>query len=444
MINLQKYLNRTIFFLIGVIAIGAYLFPTLQNSFTANIGLNGVILLVLMIGIIFSMRQTYMLIPAVDWLENFKKNESSGGKNEAPELLGAMATMMEEQKTRKMALSTMSMRTLLDGIAARMDEGREITRYNIALLIFLGLLGTFWGLLTTIGSIGDTIDSLRVGSGDVGLMFEDLKAGLAAPLGGMGTAFSSSLFGLAGSVILGFIDLQTGQAQGRFFNHLEDWLSGITKLSSAGSNIALETGDASVPAYVSALLEGSADSLDNLHKVIAKSEENRSQVNQAITNLSVQLSSLVDHQTEMRSVMKQMVTALTAGKSGSSDVSEKHLRNIDVQLKALTDETIKSQDKFASSLQSEIRLLARTLGAMVDGKAIPTPPPAAPAKPSTTTTSSAQTSASPVKTAAAPVKAAAPETPEKRKLIIEEGNYTMPEVNPKTDKKPALTAKRDD
>ncbi|HRW29316.1 MAG TPA: hypothetical protein P5227_04935, partial [Emcibacteraceae bacterium] len=247
----------------------------------------------------------------------------------------------------------------------------------------------------------------------------------------------------AGSVILGFIDLQTGQAQGRFFNHLEDWLSGITKLSSAGSNIALETGDASVPAYVSALLEGSADSLDNLHKVIAKSEENRTQVNQAITNLSVQLSSLVDHQSEMRSVMKQMVTALSAGKSGSSDVSEKHLRNIDVQLKTLTDETIKTQDKFASSLQSEIRLLARTLGAMVDGKAIPTPPSAAPSKPATTT-SSAQTSASPVKTAAAPVKAAAPETPEKRKLIIEEGNYAMPEVNPKTDKKPVLTAKRDD
>lgn len=425
MIKPQKYLNRTIYFLVAVIAICAYLFPTLQDSFAANPLLNGLIGLVLLLGIIFSMRQTYLLVPAVSWLESFKKNDSSEILPQAPELLGAMATMMEEQKSnKKMSLSTMSMRTLLDGIAARMDEGREITRYTIGLLIFLGLLGTFWGLLTTIGSIGATIDSLQVGSNDVSIMFEDLKEGLAAPLAGMGTAFSSSLFGLAGSLILGFIDLQTGQAQGRFFNHLEDWLSGITKLSG-GSNIALEAGDASVPAYVSALLEESADSLDSLHKVISKSEENRSQVNQAITDLSIQLSRLVDHQTEMRSVMKQMVTAISAGKDSESKTSETHLRNIDVQLKTLTDETIRSQDKFSQSLHSEIRVLARTLGAIVDGKGAP----------------SASTTHDP-----APKSDPTPKpTPEPaRKPVIEEGNYSMPEPKPKTNKKPALTAKRDD
>jgi len=430
MIRPQKYLNRTIFFLILVIILCAFLYPTMEAAFAANPGLNGMIVAVLVAGIIISMRQTYMLIPAVGWLESFKKNDSAEATPEAPELLGAMATMMEEQKNRKMSLSTMSMRTLLDGIAARMDEGREITRYIIGLLIFLGLLGTFWGLLRTIGSIGDTIDSLRVGSGDVGLMFEDLKEGLAAPLAGMGTAFSSSLFGLAGSVVLGFIDLQTGQAQGRFFNHLEDWLSGITKLSSAGANIALEAGDASVPAYVSALLEGSADSLDSLHKVISKSEDNRSQVNQAITSLSIQLSSLVDHQTEMRSVMKQMVTVLAANKAEGGDVSEKHLRNIDVQLKTLTEETIKGQDSFAKNLHSEIRLLARTLGALVDGSAPPdeaTKPAAAP-KPATP---------------AAPKPAAPTPTPAPRRPIVEEGNYDMPDIKPKANKKPALTAKRD-
>ena len=172
MMRPQKYLNRTILFLIGVIIVCAVLFPKMQDAFATNPMLNGLIATVLLFGIIISMRQTYMLIPALNWLESFKKNESSEVTPEAPELLGAMATMMEEQKDRKMALSTMSMRTLLDGIAARMDEGREITRYIVGLLIFLGLLGTFWGLLTTIGSIGDTIDSLRVGSGDVGLMFE--------------------------------------------------------------------------------------------------------------------------------------------------------------------------------------------------------------------------------------------------------------------------------
>ncbi len=420
MIKPQKYFNRTIYFLVAVVAICAYLFPTLQDSFAANPLLNGLIGLVLVLGIIFSIRQTYLLLPAVSWLESFKKNDSSEVTPKAPELLGAMATMMEEQKSnKKMSLSTMSMRTLLDGIAARMDEGREITRYTIGLLIFLGLLGTFWGLLTTIGSIGATIDSLQVGSGDVGIMFEDLKEGLAAPLSGMGTAFSSSLFGLAGSLILGFIDLQTGQAQGRFFNHLEDWLSGITKLSG-GSNIALEAGDASDPAYVSALLEESADSLDSLHKVISKSEENRTQVNQAITDLSIQLSRLVDHQTEMRSVMTQMVSILSSGKDGGSKTSEAHLRNIDVQLKTLTDETIRSQDKFAQSLHSEIRVLARTLGAMVDGTAATAKPAAA-------------------KKAVEPPK----EAPAK-KPVIEDGNYAMPEPKPKSNKKPALTAKRDD
>lgn len=422
MIKPQKYLNRTIFFLIGVIVLCAFLFPTMQAAFAANPGLNGMIAAVLIVGIIISMRQTYMLIPSVNWLEDFKKSDSSEVPTEAPELLGAMATMMEEGGDKKMSLSTMSMRTLLDGIAARMDEGREITRYIISLLIFLGLLGTFWGLLGTIGSIGATIDSLQVSSGDVSLMFEDLKEGLAAPLSGMGTAFSSSLFGLAGSVVLGFIDLQAGQAQGRFFNHLEDWLSGITKLSSGGSNIGLETGDASVPAYVSALLEESADSLDSLHKVISRSEENRTEVNKAITNLSIHLSSLVDHQTEMRSVMKQMVTVLSSNKNDGNDVSEKHLRNIDVQLKTLTDETVKSQDKFAQSLHSEIRVLARTLGAVIDGAA------AAPAI---------------RKPVPAPKPTATP-APEPKKSIVEEGNYAMPEVKPKSDKKPALTAKREE
>jgi hypothetical protein len=431
MVKPQKYLNRTIYFLIAVIAISAYLFPTLQDNFAANPPLNGLIGLVLVLGIVFSIRQTYLLVPAVGWLEDFKKNDRSEATPKAPELLGAMATMMEEQKNnKKMSLSTMSMRTLLDGIAARMDEGREITRYTIGLLIFLGLLGTFWGLLTTIGSIGATIDSLQVGSGDVGIMFEDLKEGLAAPLAGMGTAFSSSLFGLAGSLILGFIDLQTGQAQGRFFNHLEDWLSGITKLSG-GSNIALETGDASVPAYVSALLEESADSLDSLHKVISKSEENRTQVNQAITDLSIQLSRLVDHQTEMRSVMTQMVSVMSSGKDGSGKTSEVHLRNIDVQLKTLTEETIRSQDKFVQSLHSEIRVLTRTLGAIVDGSA-------------TTTPNRIKQSPAPAPAPAQKTEAAPKPAEPVRKPIIEEGNYKMPEPNPKADKKPALTAKRDD
>ena len=161
-------------------------------------------------------------------------------------MLAPMAAMLGE-RTARFSLSTMSMRSLLDGLASRLDESRDISRYLIGLLIFLGLLGTFWGLLQTIGAVSDVIATLNVGSGEMGNVFDDLKKGLQAPLSGMGTAFSSSLFGLAGSLLLGFLELQAGQAQNRFYNELEDWLSGQTRLGSGGS---IGEGDQSVPAYV--------------------------------------------------------------------------------------------------------------------------------------------------------------------------------------------------
>lgn len=371
----QKYLTRISLFLIPVIILCVFLYPRLQDAFATNPGLNGLITAVLLFGIILSIRQVTMLNPAVSWIESFRKSPSSEVPKNAPKIIAPMAAMMGGND-RKLSLSALSMRTILDGIAARMDEGREITRYFIGLLIFLGLLGTFWGLLGTIGSIKDTINNLTVGSNDISLLFEDLKEGLAAPLGGMGTAFSSSLFGLAGSVVLGFIDLQAGQAQGRFFNDLEDWLSGVTKLSR-GSSLALgggdypgEGGEAGVPAYISALLEQSADSLESLHNVIARSEEKRGDVNSAMLNLSEQLSTLSDSQTEMRAVLKQMLELFAKQIAGEEEkIQIKHLRNIDVQFKYLTEETVKGQNQFNETLKSEFKLLARTLGTMVDRNA---------------------------------------------------------------------------
>jgi len=273
-------------------------------------------------------------------------------------------------------------------------------------------------LLGTIGSIKDTINNLTVGSNDIGVLFEDLKDGLAAPLGGMGIAFSSSLFGLAGSVVLGFIDLRAGQAQGRFFNELEDWLSSVTKLSR-GSSIAIDAGDGSVPAYVSALLEQSADSLENLHNVIARSEEKRNEVNTAILTLSEQLSTLSDSQVEMRSVLKQMLELFAKQLTGEEDkIQVKHLRNMDVQLKYLTEETIKGHNQFNDTLKSEFKLLARTLGAMVDqGPMRATSPD--PEPPKTTT--------------------------EIKDIGADAMDYEMPTPKPKGDKKPVIMPpKRDD
>ena len=179
-----------------------------------------------MVGILLAFKQIVRLFREVRWVNSFR----AGSEVTDPVLLAPMKALLS--RSSSMALSTASMRSMLDSIATRLDEIRDITRYLTGLLVFLGLLGTFWGLLATIGSISETIQSLDPGSGDSGDVLDALKAGLAAPLAGMGTAFSSSLFGLSGSLVLGFLDLQAGRAQTRFYTELENWLSSVTDLSS--------------------------------------------------------------------------------------------------------------------------------------------------------------------------------------------------------------------
>jgi hypothetical protein len=213
-------------FLAIVAFIAAILARQISSAFATNPGLNGLILGVLVIGIALAFQQTIRLFREVRWVNSFR----AGTETTEPVLLAPMKALLSRSST--MSFSTGSMRTMLDSIANRLDESRDISRYLIGLLVFLGLLGTFWGLLETIGSIGETIQSLDPGSGDTSSVLDALKAGLAAPLSGMGTAFSSSLFGLSGSLVLGFLDLQSGRAQTRFYTELENWLSTVTDLSS--------------------------------------------------------------------------------------------------------------------------------------------------------------------------------------------------------------------
>ncbi len=209
-----------------------------RESFMANPGLNGLIVGVLLIGIVYAFRQVLRLYPEIRWVNSFRIADPGLTAQETqPTLLAPMATMLRD-RTGQLSLATGAMRSLLDSVASRLDEARETTRYLVGLLVFLGLLGTFWGLLQTISSIGTTVGSLDSGAGENTMLFDQLKEGLVAPLSGMGTAFSSSLFGLAGSLILGFLDLQAGHAQSRFYNELEDWLSGITEIQTAGSESA--------------------------------------------------------------------------------------------------------------------------------------------------------------------------------------------------------------
>jgi hypothetical protein len=219
-----------VMFLIIVGFVGAILFRQAQAAFLSNPGLNGLILAVLLTGILLVFTHVLALRPEVRWFNSFRAAGSADKVGRDPVLLAPMRALIG--KRHSMAISTAALRSILDSIATRLDESRDTSRYLIGLLVFLGLLGTFWGLLGTIGSINTVIQSLDAGSGSTDDVLSALKNGLSAPLTGMGTAFSTSLFGLASSLILGFLDLQAGRAQSRFYTELENWLSSVTDVSS--------------------------------------------------------------------------------------------------------------------------------------------------------------------------------------------------------------------
>ena len=212
--------------------VAAILYRQIREAFMANPGLNGLILGVLAVGVILVFIHVIRLRPEVRWVNSLRVAGSAEKAGREPVLLAPMRALMGRRQD--MALSTTSLRSILDSIATRLDESRDISRYLIGLLVFLGLLGTFWGLLGTIGSINEVIQSLDPGTGGTSDVLASLKSGLSAPLDGMGTAFSSSLFGLSSSLVLGFLDLQAGRAQNRFYTELENWLSSVTDLGSDG------------------------------------------------------------------------------------------------------------------------------------------------------------------------------------------------------------------
>src|SRR5262245_49086256 len=198
------FLVRMVVFLVLCALIGVVLYRQIWAAFLANPGLNALIIGVLLIGVALAFRQVIRLFPEVNWVNGFRLADPGLAVERPPVLLAPMASLLGDRIGR-MAISAQMMRSILDSIAARLDEARDLSRYMTGLLIFLGLLGTFWGLIETVGSVGKVIEGLKVG-GDAGSIFDSLKEGLAAPLSGMGISFSSSLFGLAGSLILGFLD----------------------------------------------------------------------------------------------------------------------------------------------------------------------------------------------------------------------------------------------
>ncbi|WP_420961318.1 MotA/TolQ/ExbB proton channel family protein [Brucella sp. IR073] len=284
-----------VIFLIIVAFLAAVLTRQIQTFFFTNPGLNGLILGVLLVGIILAFGQVVRLFPEIRWVNSFRGGFEERGSRE-PVLLAPMRALIGRRQS--MALSTTSMRSILDSIATRLDESRDISRYLIGLLVFLGLLGTFWGLLETIGSISQTIQALDPKGGDASDMLDALKTGLQSPLRGMGTAFSSSLFGLSGSLILGFLDLQAGRAQNRFYTELENWLSSVTDL---GSDLIAQEGASGTTEELRAL----AERLQSMQTSGAPGQRTTA----ALANLAEGIQGLVKNMRNEQQMMRDWVEA---------------------------------------------------------------------------------------------------------------------------------------
>jgi MotA/TolQ/ExbB proton channel family len=371
-----RYLWRMLGFLLAVAGVAVVLSDSLAHAFVSNPVLNTIIFCVLLVGIAWTVRQVLMLRPEVAWLEHFRAPRTGAPAQPAPRLLGPMASMFAARRADRLSLSAPAMRSVLDGIASRLDEQREVSRYMIGLLIFLGLLGTFWGLLLTIGSISDVIGNMSVGSGDLNQLFNQLKAGLAQPLRGMGTAFSASMLGLAGALVLGFLDLSAGQAQTRFYNELEEWLAGITKLSSGVLGPEGEGG--SVPAYVQALLEQTAENLEGLQRTLERGEESRATTTQALNVLTERLAVLADQMRAGQSLMMRVAEQQSAlgpvlqrlgdaqARGGLDEQSRAHLRNTEIYLARLLEEVAHGRAQSTAEIRNEIKVLARTIAAIAE------------------------------------------------------------------------------
>ena len=341
----RRYLLRMLMFLAIVGTVAGLLYAPLEEAFRRNEALNGVILGALVLGIAHSFQQILRLVPEYKWIEGVKQSGKPGGRRaRKPKLLATIHAMMVGQK-QDSHLSALSLRSVLDGVAGRLDEGRDISRYLIGLLVFLGLLGTFWGLLQTIGAVGLVVGTIDITGADFEAMMRQLKDGLEAPLTGMSTAFSSSLFGLGGSLILGFLDLLLGQAMGRFFNELEDWLATFARFDDA--NPLEGAGNASPLA--GGMSEEAARALVHLGNSIASGEENRQRVLEQLSNVNVTLGALNEAITDDRRLREQ-------------------LAQLNANILQLSSDLQDDRASQSAAVTAELRTLASAISGLVEDK----------------------------------------------------------------------------
>lgn len=290
------FIIRMLVFLGVILVLLVPIYSELLAAFQANLFINTIIFAALLIGIIFSFRQVITLLPEIKWVNGIRLSDPGVELQSSPIMLAPMAALLRD-RTGPMVLNTQTMRSILDSVAMRLDERRDLSRYMIGLMVFLGLLGTFYGLLGTVSAVGDTITGLGIGDGQIDEFISQLQEGLSAPLSGMGTAFSSSLFGLSGSLILGFLDLQGSGAQNRFFVELEDWLSTVTDITSDGGIHHEENTDTTK--LLARLVRLNELSLQNTHSQSDKTAgsqpatQNQEKVNEGLIKLAEGLNEIV-------------------------------------------------------------------------------------------------------------------------------------------------------
>jgi len=367
---------RQIFLMVlvlGLVGAGAYLaFPRVAPVFLANPYLNGFIAAVFVIGILACFWQVLQLIRSVRWVVGFSRGDPDVRSSTAPRLLAPLAALLRSRDTR-MQISSASSRSILDSVATRIDEIRDITRYIVNLLIFLGLLGTFYGLATTVPAVVDTIRSLAPKDGETGIaVFNRLMTGLEAQLGGMGVAFASSLLGLAGSLVVGLLELFAGHGQNRFYRELEEWLSSITRLGfSSGDGETSSEQDAVV-----AVLEHMDQQMDSMRAMFAQSDVSRALVDEKLGALTDSIQGMVKRMDQddvnagtlkqIASSQERLIDALenqaTQGSSGGVDAeSRMRLRSIDVQLLRILEEMSAGRQETTINLRADLAALTKAV-----------------------------------------------------------------------------------
>ncbi|MEM9009889.1 MAG: biopolymer transporter ExbB [Pseudomonadota bacterium] len=361
----------------------ALIYDSVAPVFLASPWLNGFIVAVFVVGVIACFWQVLVLTASVNWIEGFALDRPGHEFTQSPRLLASLAAMLKDQRARS-ALSSTSTRSILDSVATRLDEARDITRYIINLLIFLGLLGTFYGLATTVPAVVDTIRSLGVQDGEEGIaVFDRLMSGLEDQLGGMGTAFASSLLGLAGSLVVGMLELFAGHGQNRFYMELEEWLSSITRIGVISGD---GEGRAGADAAIASILEQTVRQVGTLQGMVASAEEKHAKSEARLTALVDGLGQLTTvlsdrlSPDEKPAVTPEVMDRIAAGQdriaaalsargeeNGGLDAeAQARLRSIDLQLLRILEEISTGRQDSISEIRSDLNTLSRTIAALAE------------------------------------------------------------------------------